>query len=244
MKDFFYFNTPLPNQKLPLFDSHSHIHYSEFDLDREEVIERAKLSGLTGILCAGTNYQDSVKAINLAKANPGFIYASVGNHPYEADKSMFNFEDLITENQDVVVAIGETGLDYYNSKVSKNIQQESFQAHCLLANKFSLPVIIHLREFKDCYEDAKKILLETNTKKAIFHCYTGDATSAREIWSYNWKTSFGLITLYPKNKELLEIYNACPEELKLHETDSPYLPPQSKRGKRNEPSFLTEFLID
>lgn len=242
MKDFFYFNTKIPSSGLPLFDSHAHIHYPEFDSDRDQVIERAKSSGLKSVLCVGTNLKDSQNAINLAKTHPGFLYASVGNHPYQADQSNLEFEQLILANQDVVVAVGETGLDYFRSPVSKELQMESFREHCLLAVRLDLPVIIHLREFADCFQDAVDILNQTNTSKAVFHCYTGDLKSAQYIWSRNWKTSFGLLTFYPKNHDLLEIYNQCPPNLKLHETDSPYLPPSNKRGQRNEPSYLADFI--
>jgi TatD DNase family protein len=238
MKDFFYFTTPVPESGLPMFDSHSHIHYPDFDNDREEVIDRAKSAGLSSVLCVGTDLEDSKEAIQLARQYPGFLYASVGNHPYEANQSMDQFEQLISQNPDTVVAIGETGLDYFRSPISKEIQQESFRQHCLLSVKLDLPIIIHLREFADTFDDAWQILAETQTTKAVFHCYTGDLNCARKIWNKGYKTSFGLITFYPKNKDLLEVYSVCPENRKLHETDSPYLPPADLRGQRNEPSYL------
>jgi TatD DNase family protein len=245
MPDLFYFDNPVPKSGLPLFDSHAHIHYPDFDIDRTQVIERAKQAGLTAIVCIGTHYEDSIKALKVAKDNPEYVYATVGNHPYYADqtssKCIKDFKDLILCNPDLIVGIGETGLDYFKSPVDRKIQQDSFTEHCLLAKEFNLPVIIHLREFSDCFEDALRILKETDTKKAIFHCYTGDLESAKLIWAKGYKTSFGLIVNYPKNSDLRQIYNACPPEFKLHETDSPYLPPHDKRGQRNEPSFLADY---
>jgi TatD DNase family protein len=238
MKDPFYFDTPIPTSGLPLFDSHAHLQYPDFDHDRDQVIERAKSAGLTHIVCIGTNQSDSLEAIQLAETHPDYIYATVGNHPYNADQPIEPIENLIHQHSKVIVGIGETGLDYFRSPVPKDIQQESFKAHCQLALKYNLPIIIHLREFKDTYQDAKEILQEYKVKKAIFHCYTGDLKSAEEIWSNGWKTGFGLITTYPKNTELREVYAKCPENLKLHETDCPYLPPADKRGERNEPSYL------
>jgi TatD DNase family protein len=243
-QDLFYFDTPIPNTGLPLFDSHSHIHYADFDNDREEVVARAKNAGLNSIVCIGTNLEDSFKAIELAKKYPNYLYATVGNHPYNADQTspecLDQFKKLISENPEIIVGIGETGLDYFKSAVDQQTQQESFTTHCLLANEFDLPVIIHLREFKDCFQDCLKILQETKTKKAIFHCYTGDLESAKIIWSKGYKTSFGLIVNYPKNSDLRQIYDACPTEFKLHETDAPYLPPHNKRGERNEPAYISE----
>lgn len=238
--DIFFFDQPLPATGIPLMDSHCHIQFPDFDQDREQVIQNAKDAGLTAIVCIGTNLEDSIQAIELAKSHPGFIYATVGNHPYQSDQSTSEFTALIEQNPNQVVAIGETGLDYFRSPIPKEIQQKSFAEHCRLASKFNLPIVIHLREFADCYQDAKKILLEHKVKKAIFHCYTGDLASAQEIWSHQWRTSFALITFYPSNQNLLQIHDLCPPEFKLIETDSPYLPPYDKRGTRNEPGRVSE----
>lgn len=240
MKDPFYFDTPIPAKGLPLFDSHAHLQYEEFDQDRQEVIKRAKSAELAHIVCIGTNYKDSLKAIELSQEHPNYIYATVGNHPYNADQSIQQIQDLLKKYPDQIVGIGETGLDYFQSPIAKEVQKKSFAEHCKLALNYNLPVIIHLREFEDTYQDAKQILLDLKVKKAVFHCYTGDLASAQEIWSNGWKTGFGLIVNYKNNKYLKELFNECPEHLKLYETDCPYLPPQDKRGERNEPSYLAQ----
>jgi TatD DNase family protein len=240
--DPFYFNAKL-GDIIPLFDSHCHLQYPDYDHDRDEVIQNAKNVGLTHIICVGTDLEESKKALELAKKHPGYIYATVGNHPYQADKSIDRFEELITNNPNEIVAIGETGLDYFKSPIDHQIQKDSFKKHCELAVKFDLPVIIHLREIEDCYQDALQILKETNCKKAIFHSFSGNLIMAQEIWSLNYKTSFSLMLTYPKNTELREVYKQCPSHLKLHETDGPYLPPQNKRGLRNESGWIAELLI-
>jgi TatD DNase family protein len=176
--------------------------------------------------------------LELAKEHPGFIYSSVGNHPYDADKSMEEFEKMIQENPDEIVAIGETGFDYFRCKIPKTTQRNSFAKHCELALKYNLPVIIHLRPVEEAAQDAIEILNDLQFKKAIFHCFNGTMKMAEEIWEKGWKTSFSLVTTYPQNNELREIFKKCPPELKLVETDSPWLAPQSHRGKRNEPSYL------
>lgn len=241
-QDIFAFSNLSPATKMPLIDSHCHLQFPEFDQDRDQVVLGAKRAGLQGIVCVATKEQDSFQAIKLAQKHSGYIYATIGNHPYNADQSIKNFETIIEENSDHIVAVGETGLDYYRSPIHPNIQKESFRNHCLLAVKYNLPIIIHLREFNDCYEDAKQILMETKVKKAIFHCFSGNIVSAKEIWSNNWKTSFALNTFYPKNKELLEIFKQCPPHLKLIETDSPYLPPFLHRGQRNSPEYLEDIV--
>lgn len=239
MKDIFYFNTPLPEDDgLPLFDSHCHLQDSQFDEDREAVIQRARTAGLKYLVVVGYDYKSSLAAINLAKAHPDFIYATVGNHPYEAHESLDECVKLIEPNREYIVAIGETGLDYFRSPIDPETQKKSFKNHCLLANQYDLPVVIHTRPAEECSRDALKILDETQTEKAIFHCFSGTRSLAEEIWNKNYKTSFALNITYPKNKELLEISKDCPPELRLVETDSPYLAPQSKRGQRNEPGEL------
>lgn len=237
MKDVFYFDTPIPELGLPLFDSHCHIQFKDFDQDRAEVIARAK-EELEYLVCVGCNYDSSLRAIELAKEHPGFIYATVGNHPYDADKSMEGFEELIANNPEQIVAVGETGLDYFKNELDPEIQKESLRAHAELAKKFDLPIIIHTRETDDCYPDAKQILIEAGANKVILHCFSGSLTTAQDAWALGWKTSFALNTTYPKNEDLREVMRACPPHLKLIETDSPYLSPQDKRGQRNEPSYL------
>lgn len=237
MQDPFYFEAP-EGKEIPLFDSHCHLQYPDFDHDRQEVIQRAKESGLSHIICIGTNLEDSLRAIALAQANPEFITATIGNHPYQADQSTQNFTQIITENRKFIAGVGETGLDYFRSPIDKLTQQKSFAEHCQLSVQFDLPIIIHLREFEDCIQDALNILQEYKVKKAVFHCYTGSLEYAQKIWQLGYKTSFGLITNYPKNTSLKAVYQACPPHLKLHETDAPYLPPASRRGERNEPSFI------
>ena len=237
-KDVFFFNTPLPAEGLPLFDSHCHIQFDDFAADRDQVIQRSKDAGLHYLVVVGTDLESSKQALQLAKQYPDYIFATVGNHPYDADKSMDGFQELIEQNPEYIVAVGETGLDYFKNKLDPEIQKQSFRKHCLLAKKFDLPIIIHNPESVDCYPDTKAILLETQVTKAIFHCYSGDLQTAEDIWQNGWKTSFALNITYPKNNYLYEIARACPPHLNLVETDSPYLSPQSKRGQRNEPSYL------
>lgn len=237
--DPFYFNAK-PGDTIPLFDSHCHLQYQDYDNDRDEVIQHAKNAGVQYIVCVGTDLEESQKALELANKYPDYIYATVGNHPYQANKATDGFEELIKNNPTKIVAIGETGLDYFRSPIDRQTQKESFKKHCELAVKFDLPVIIHLREIEDCFEDAFTILQETNCRKAIFHSFTGNLEMAKKVWSHNYKTSFSLMLTYPKNQELRQVYHACPSHLKLHETDGPYLPPQNKRGLRNQPMWLSQ----
>lgn len=221
-----------------LFDSHCHLQFSEFDEDRDQVIKRAKDSGIKKILIPATNYQDALKAIEIANKYPDYIEVGVGNHPYEADQTtaeaVKKFEELITSNK-CVTAIGETGLDNVNCQIPIDIQIESLTKHTLLAYNSNLPIIIHTRETDELVGVVLDLLAKQSIKKAVFHCFSGSLETAKQIWNRGYKTSFSGNLTYKSNLELLEVAKKCPPELLLLETDSPYLSPIPDRGQRNEP---------
>lgn len=138
-----------------------------------------------------------------------------------------------------VVAIGEIGLDYYRMQVPREVQQEAFRKQLRLAKEFQLPVIIHCRE---AYEDTFQILIEEAMEKVVFHCFAGDLSFAKKVWERGFYTSFTGIITYPNAQSLREVVRAAPFDRIMVETDCPFLPPQSHRGKRNEPSFLPEIV--
>jgi TatD DNase family protein len=223
------------------FDSHAHIQYPEFP-DTQSLVQKSKAVDLRGIVCVGINHESSLKAMQLAKDFPDYIYPTAGNHPYNADHDFESIYSLHHQNTDKLIGVGETGLDYFNNKLPKSVQKESFLNHANLAKELNLPLIIHLREISDCWEDCWQILKQAGYPKAIFHCFTGDLKQAQQVWSQGYKTSFSLLVTYPKNEKLKEIMNQCPIQNLLIETDSPYLPPAHLRGQVNYPEYLHLFL--
>ena len=228
-----------------LIDTHAHIMFPEFDEDREAVIQRARDAGLKAIINVGCGAGPSAKSVEMADGE--FLYATVGLHPYDAldlsDELMGEWEKLIVEDsQDStrlrrVVAIGETGLDYFKGTVDPEKQKESFRAHLELAKKTALPIIVHNRSAD---EDSLELLLQFLEVKAVFHCYGSSLDFARRVWAAGYFTSFTGIITYPNAADLREVVKEAPLDQFMVETDCPYLAPQAYRGKRNEPAYVTE----
>lgn len=226
-----------------LIDTHAHIMFPEFDEDRDEMIQRAKDAGLKAIVNVGCGVDVSAKSVEMADGE--FLYATVGLHPYDAlelsEDLMKEWEELILKDfQDNarlrrVVAIGETGLDYFKGKVDPEKQKESFRAHLELAKKTGLPVIVHNR---DADEDTLELLLRFPDVRAVFHCYGSDLEFARRVWDAGYVASFTGIITYPSAVALREVVKEAPMDKFMVETDCPYLAPQAFRGKRNEPSYV------
>ena len=217
-------------------DTHSHLNFSDFNEDYPDVIKRAKSVGITAILNVGADLPTSERAIDLAQKE-NLCYATVGVHPTNAnnlkDADYQRLENLAREKK--VVAIGEIGLDYFHNDVSPEIQKGSFAKQIFLAKRLNLPLIIHNR---DANKDTLAILKENGIKKGVMHCFSGDANFAQEVLSLGLYISFTGNLTYKKNETLRAVAREIPLKRMLLETDCPYLPPQPKRGMRNEPSFL------
>lgn len=238
VKDIFTFRQNPTSKKDVFFDSHAHIQSEPFDQNRQQIIQNAKDINLRGVVCVGINLHSSQKSLDLHHEHPDFIYPTIGNHPYNANEPFEPIKQLATKNKDIIVGIGETGLDYFKNNLPKEIQKESLLKHAKLAKELDLPLILHLREIEDTWDDCWEILEKANYPKAIFHCFSGTLEQAQKIWSHGYKTSYSLMTTYPRNKDLKATMDSTPLQNLLIETDSPYLPPQLKRGQQNEPSFL------
>lgn len=236
MKDVFYFNSEPKSFEDIFFDSHAHIQY-DLSITTEDVIKNAKSAKLNKIVCVGTDAKTSLKALNLSENYQDFVYATAGLHPYESDKNFQEILEIFNTNKNLV-AVGETGLDFYNCKIEKAIQIESLKKHASLAARLNLPIILHLRPFDECFDPIIEILEQEKVKKAIFHCFSGNFEQAKIIWTKGYKTSFACNVTYKKNSELLEIFKACPLKNLLIETDTPYLSPQKLRGSENQPANI------
>lgn len=218
------------------FDSHAHLDDEAFDQDREQVIERIKSAGVELVLNPGCTLESSRKAAELS-ARYDFIYFAAGIHPEE-------LQDYTDENLTAMfalarnpkcVAIGEIGLDYYWDSSHKDRQIELFQRQLSFASDCNMPVIIHDREaHRDCLETVKRF----RGMNGVFHCFSGSAEMAQELLKLGWYIGFDGPVTYKNARKALDVLEICPTDRILLETDSPYLPPVPKRGKRNDPSNL------
>jgi TatD DNase family protein len=217
-------------------DTHCHLTMKEYAADREEVIRRAVDAGVTSLVCVGNDLLSSIESVELARKNPE-VYATVGIHPHDAQTS--NEETLaklreLSENEKVV-AIGETGLDFYRDLSPRPAQEASFRAQIRLANELDLPLVIHDRE---AHSEVFKILEEEKASRAVLHCFPGDLRLAREASRRGYLFSFGGPITYEKNGRLTKIVEELPLERIMLETDAPFLTPVPHRGERNEPAYI------
>lgn len=238
-----------------MIDTHCHLWFDQFDPDREAVIQRARDAGVHTMIQVGCDEKSSQQSIELAERYDG-MYATVGLHPndhasWDNGKALEWMRKLICSSKKVV-ALGETGLDYYRSAEQAATQEAMLRGHAQLAQEFDLPLIIHLRATKlpkvsseglnDVERDVLRILdnLGVGQGKALFHCFAGDRSFAEEVLKRGWSLSFSGVVTYPNAEELREVAKMCPMDRILVETDAPFLTPQKNRGARNEPAYVVE----
>jgi TatD DNase family protein len=234
-----------PGNTLGLIDSHAHLDLPQFDTDRDEVIQRAKLSGLTSIINAGTDLASSQKSFELAQACH-IIYAAVGIHPQEStlisQKDIISLSSLARKSK--VVAIGEIGLDFYRDYAPHEQQIRVFQWQLALAAETTLPVIIHSRqadkETLSILADWRMKFNSASRMPGVIHCFNGNTELAQKYLELGFYISLGSYIGYPSSKSFRAVVRQLPVEKLLIETDCPFLPPQSHRGHRNEPSYVVE----
>ena len=221
-----------------LTDSHAHLDMPEFDKDRAAVIKSAVKSGLMHVLTVGIDLESSCNAVSLArKYDP--VYASVGYHPHNADDCDPNhLHQLIgLANETKVVAWGEIGLDFFRHYASTDGQLAVFRRQMGIARDLGLPVIIHDRE---AHDDILNILREFGKghHRGVIHCFSGDVDLATALIELGYFISIPGTVTYKKAVLIKEVASAIPLDRMLIETDSPFLAPVPKRGKRNEPSYV------
>lgn len=225
-------------------DTHCHVQFSHFDMDRSMVIGNAKKANVKKLIVPGVDMRSNIDAVMLAKRHPKEIYAAIGFHPYEAQKiqpdvAYRELEMLLASNRHEIVAIGECGLDYHIYKdekaiSKKTIQKALFSTQLNLAAIYHLPIIMHVR---DAYEDFFDTFDEVSTKPTgVIHCFSGglqEARMAKERGLY-----IGVDGNITYAKSLQQILSQIPLSTMLLETDTPYLTPVPHRGERNEPKFI------
>jgi TatD DNase family protein len=226
-------------------DSHCHIDGSEYDADREEVIERARDAGVTTILNVGTGDPQSgafERAIELTAKHEG-VYAAVGVHPHDAkffdDRAEQRLLDLIRQSQRVI-AWGEIGLDYHYDHSPREVQRDVFRRQLRLARSLELPVVIHSREADDDTITILRDELNDYERGGVMHCFGGSLAMAQGAIELGFFISFAGTVTFKKADDLRGIARQLPLDRLLIETDCPYLSPEPFRGRRNEPARVVE----
>lgn len=224
-------------------DSHAHLSSSEVLPSIEGVLGRAQKAHVGTILNICTDKKTLEQGLLLAEKYP-WVYNSAATTPHDVDKEGESFFPLVVEQakKGKLKAIGETGLDYYYTHSARDTQQYYLRKYLQLALEVNLPVVIHCRE---AFEDFFKILDEeyiVNGQHAlgVLHCFTGTVEEAKEVIRRGWYLSLSGIVTFKKSDILREVAKIVPLDQLLIETDTPYLAPQSHRGKQNEPSYLPE----
>ena len=220
-----------------LIDSHAHLDMEEFDPDRDQVLKRALQASITHIITIGVDLRSSQRAITLTEKHP-FLSASVGCHPHnveDCDHEMLEELKRLTFHSRVV-AWGEIGLDFFRNYAPQAKQKEIFRRQLEMALEVDLPVIIHDR---NAHQEVLDVLHTTKNQRGVIHCFSGDYELAMTFIDMGFYISIPGTVTYKKAKQVQDVATRIPLRALLLETDAPYLAPHPKRGRRNEPLFMT-----
>lgn len=226
-------------------DTHCHIHFDYYTLDPDEVIASAQSEGVSRLICVGCTLEDSKAGIDFVK-NRKNTWASIGLHPHEGvhyaddNRSLEEFAQLA--NKPKVVAIGETGLDYYYENSPKDKQKKLLEFQLDLATKHNLPLIFHVR---DSFEDFWPIIDSFSNVRGVVHSFTAGTAELEQILKRGLYVGLNGIMTFTKNDYQLEAAKAVPLNRLLLETDAPYLTPVPFRGTMCQPKHVVvvaEFL--
>ena len=211
-------------------DSHCHVPYQGLGT---EVIEQARLAGVTRLIDVGTDAEQSAIAIEVARAHEG-VWATVGLHPHDARLGVGTIVGLL--DADKVVAVGECGLDYHYDHSPRPVQREAFAAQVALASERGLALVIHTR---DAWDDTFAVLAaEGMPERTVFHCFTGGAGEARRALDLGAHLSFSGIVTFKGADDVRDAAALCPLDRLLVETDAPFLAPVPHRGRPNRPDLV------
>lgn len=222
-----------------IFDSHAHYDDHAYDGDREEILPALARDGVGTVVNVGASLEGTRRTVELIRKYP-FMYGAAGVHPDEVGELNEETFAWLREQclQKKIVAIGETGLDYYWNKESHEVQKKWFVGQLKLAKELSLPVIVHSRE---AAADTMEILKQEYSPQtpAVIHCYSYSPELAREYVKMGYYLGIGGVVTFKNAKKLKEVVLETPLERILLETDCPYLAPEPYRGKRNDSRNLT-----
>lgn len=220
-----------------LIDTHAHTNFDAFDGDRDEVYARARSAGLVAIVEVGVGLSGTRGALERA-ATEDFVHAAGGLHPTGLDTFESDWPELerLIRTGDFA-AVGECGLDYHWMKAPKERQEDAFRRQIGLAREMAMPYIVHCREAES---DVLRIVRDEGYPRGVVHCFGGTRAEAEAFLSLGLSVTFCGNVTYKNAERLRDAARAVPLDRLMLETDSPFLPPASRRGKRNEPSFVAE----
>jgi len=233
---------------MQLIDSHAHLDFEAFHEDFDQVMHRAEQAGVAKIITIGVSLATSTSAIALAEAH-SHVFATVGVHPEESGEL-----DLASLHRDLmdlaqssrrVIAVGETGLDFYQDSPTKEVKERQisiFKTHIEVANHLGLPLVVHIRNGQDeeAVNTAFEILKTSGHTKGVIHCFTLNADWAKRFVDLGFHIGFTGIITYKNAEEIRMAVASVPLERIFVETDCPFLAPQKYRGERNEPAYVLE----
>lgn len=227
---------------MKLIDSHCHIDGEDFDADRAEVLARARGAGVSPVVVVGTGASlDRIRrAVDLAEREPD-VFAAVGVHPHDAARIQDAWWPALEElaRRPRVVAVGESGLDFYYDNSPREAQLAAFRRHVQLARRVAKPIVCHVR---DAHDETRAILAGEGAAEVggVIHCFTGGPEDAAAYVALGFHISFsGIVTFKGKSADPIRAaVKRVPLDRLLVETDAPFLAPVPMRGKRNEPAFV------
>ena len=223
-------------------DTHCHLEDRRYDGGTDEILRAARAAGVARFITVGCDLTSSEEGIELASRYPD-VWATVGVHPHEASNGTDGLVELLGRAR--VVAVGETGLDYYYDHSPRDEQREVFATQIQLAHQHRLPLVIHTR---DAWDDTFEVLAAEGVPDlTIFHCFTGGPDDARRCLDIGAFLSFSGIVTFKNATDVAAAADMCPLERMLVETDSPYLAPVPHRGRTNQPAHVADvgrFLAD
>lgn len=226
---------------MSFIDSHCHLNYKGLVEDQQAVLDRARARGVGGMLNISTREREWGDVIATAEREPD-IWATVGIHPHEADAhpDVDTAKLIAASEHPKVIALGETGLDYYYDHSDRVRQQASFRAHIAAARETGLPIVVHTRDAED---DTAAILRDERGKGAyggVIHCFTASDAFADIALDLGFYISISGIVTFKNAKDLRATAQRLPQERLLIETDAPFLAPVPHRGKTGEPAFVAD----
>ena len=221
-----------------MIDSHCHLDQEPLVSDLANVIQRSKNVGIKKILTISTSFESFSKIKDIINKDD-IIYGTIGIHPHESETNRINSDQIIKNlnENDKIIGIGETGLDFYYNNSDKEKQISSFKEHIIAAIKTNVPLIVHSRSAEKETFEILNSYKNTNLK-ILMHCFTGSKEFSKKLLELNTYFSASGIITFKNSNELQETFKSIPLDKVLIETDSPFLAPVPNRGKKNEPSFI------